>query len=65
MDGNAYTFLDYSNMSTGFSIISCSCFDAGMTMLVKIRILSLFLDRDLMEGLWVGTTLMFVDTGLP
>ena len=29
-------FLDYSNMSTGFSIISC--FDAGMTMLVKTQI---------------------------
>lgn len=52
MDGNAYTFLDYSNISTGFSIISC--FDAGMTMLVKTQISSLFLDRDLKEELWVS-----------
>lgn len=55
MDGNTCTFLDYSNMSTGFSIILCSCFDAGMTMLVKTQISSLFLDRDLKEGLWVNT----------
>lgn len=43
-------------MSTGFSIILCSCFDVGMTMLVKIQISSLFLDRDLKEELWVSTS---------
>lgn len=42
-------------MSTGFSIIFCFCFDAGMIMLVKIQLLSLFLDKDLKEELWVST----------
>jgi len=57
VDGNTYLhFLDYCYMSTGFmSIMSCSYFDVGMTMLVKIPISSLLLDRDLKEELWVST----------
>ena len=57
MDGNKYTFwIALTCLTTGFSIIVCSFFDAGMTMLVKIQILSLFLDRDLKEELWVSTS---------